>query len=217
MKRTNSKPPLKLIPLMDRYVYPFIRTRLRYAFTPITRIALGFFVAALAMLYAGVLQFAIYAAPPCYTYPSKCEAGQDAAGKSIPNEVHVAWQAPAYILVAVSEILASITGLELAYSKAPKSMKSFIMSLFLLTSAGGNVLGILIAPFAKDPYLPWVYFGLAAATLIAGFVFQRMFSQAYDVLLRDTEDAEEFELAAMETMDNDLPSGEEVGEASERA
>ncbi|KAF2134439.1 DNA repair helicase, partial [Dothidotthia symphoricarpi CBS 119687] len=149
-----------LIPLLDRIVYPFIRTRLHVAFTPMTRITLGFFIAALAMLYAGVLQSFIYSAPPC---------------KFKPNEVHVAWQTPAYALIALSEILASITGLELAYARAPENMKSFIMSLFLLTSAGGSALGIVIAPLARDPYLQWLYFGLAAAAAVTGYVFHRMF------------------------------------------
>jgi dipeptide/tripeptide permease len=96
-----------------------------------TRITLGFLIAALAMLYAGCLQTAIYRAPPCYSHPSKCAAATTGAAQSAaPNEIHVAWQAPAYILIALSEVLASITGLELAYAKAPENMKSFIMSLF---------------------------------------------------------------------------------------
>jgi dipeptide/tripeptide permease len=144
-----------LIPVMDRLIYPFIRTKLHLTFGPITRISLGFTMAASAMLYAGILQTRIYAAEP--------------------EKIHVAWQAPAYIFVAISEILASITGLELAYAKAPENMKSFIMSLFLLTSAGGSALGILIAPFAKDPWLHWMYFGLAIAAAGTGFAFWRTF------------------------------------------
>jgi dipeptide/tripeptide permease len=159
-----------LIPIMDRLIYPFIRTKLQFTFGPITRISLGFMFAASAMLYAGILQTKIYAAEP--------------------SKIHVAWQAPAYVLVAVSEILASITGLELAYAKAPENMKSFIMSLFLLTSAGGSALGILIAPFAKDPWLHWMYFGLAIAAAGTGFAFWRIFRREGD----KGADAENFEM-----------------------
>ncbi len=45
----------------------------------------------------------------------------------------------AQILVAVSEIFASITSLEYAYNKAPPRMKSVVIALFLLASAFGNV------------------------------------------------------------------------------
>ncbi|KAJ4303591.1 ATP-dependent DNA helicase chl1 [Kalmusia sp. IMI 367209] len=164
-----------LIPVVDRIVYPFIRTRLRLAFTPTTRITWGFIIASLAMAYAAILQSHIYASAPCYSQPSNCDAGKIADGKYEPNQVHIAWQAPAYILVALSEILASITGLELAYAKAPENMKSFIMSLFLLTSAAGSALGILIAPSATDPYLVWFYGGLAVAAGATGGVFHWTF------------------------------------------
>jgi dipeptide/tripeptide permease len=192
-----------LVPIMDRFIYPFIRTRLHLAFTPMTRITVGFFIASAAMLYAGGLQSFIYNAPPCYSHPSNCEAGSISEGKFKPNEVHVAWQMPAYILIALSEILASITGLELAYAKAPENMKSFIMSLFLLTNAGGSALGILIAPLARDPYLQWLYFGLASAAAITGYAFHRSFKNvAEDDAARKIERAEEFELMSRDSIDD---------------
>jgi len=192
-----------LIPIMDRLVYPFIRTRLHIALMPITRISLGFLMAALAMLYAGALQSKIYAAPPCYYSPSNCDTGKISEGKFKPNEVHVAWQAPAYVLIALSEILASVTGLELAYAKAPENMKSFIMSLFLLTSAGGSALGILIAPLARDPHLQWLYFGLALIAGVAGVVFYRMFKDVDDGPATKLGDVEEYELTARASADDD--------------
>ncbi|KAF2005805.1 peptide transporter PTR2-A [Amniculicola lignicola CBS 123094] len=166
-----------LIPILDRLIYPFIRTKLHIPFKPISRISLGFVIASIAMAYAAILQSRIYASPPCFDAPSKCEAGRVLPGseKFKPNEIHVAWQTPAYILIALSEILASITGLELAYAKAPENMKSFIMSLFLLTSAGGSAMGILIAPMAKDPHLVWMYGALALIAFVAGGFFFKCF------------------------------------------
>jgi len=46
-----------------------------------------------------------------------------------------------YVLIAFSEIFASITGLEYAYTKAPKNMKSLVMAVFLFTSALASALG----------------------------------------------------------------------------
>jgi hypothetical protein len=56
-------------------------------------------MASISMVYASVLQHYIYTSPP--------------------NSIHVWIQAPAYILVAFSEAFVIITGLELAYTKAP--------------------------------------------------------------------------------------------------
>ena len=50
-------------------------------------------------------------------------------------------QTGSYVLIALSEIFASITGLEYAFTKAPKNMRSLIMSVFLFTSAISYALG----------------------------------------------------------------------------
>lgn len=170
-----------LIPLFDRIIYPFLRTRLHLAFTPVRRITLGFFVASSAMAYAAWLQSRIYAAHPCLRPLSVCSDDTLDLETYFPDRIHVAWQAPAYALIALSEILASITSLELAYAKAPSNMKSFIMSLCLLTSAGGSALGILVAPLAQDPYLVWLYVGLAIAVGSAGGAFHWTFKNTKDV------------------------------------
>ena len=46
-----------------------------------------------------------------------------------------------YILIAISEIFASITGLEYAFTKAPKNMRSLVMSAFFFMSAISSALG----------------------------------------------------------------------------
>ena len=151
------------IPIMDRLVYPFLRS-IGIQFKPITRITWGFLFASLAMAYAAIVQHLIYRSPPCYDHPS-------AASCSTGNDVHVAVQTPAYLFIGLSEILASITGLVYAFTKAPPSMKSFVMSMFLLTNAFGSALAIALSPTAVDPKLVWMYTGLAVAALTAGCIF----------------------------------------------
>lgn len=102
------------------------------------------------MAYAAIVQYLIYRSPPCYNRPLECPASD---GGKLPNKVHVAVQTPAYALIGLSEIFASITGLEYAYTKAPLSMKSFVTAMFLLTNAFGAALGIALSPTAKDPKL----------------------------------------------------------------
>ena len=95
------------------------------------------------------------------------------AGENDPpgNNIHVALQTPGYLLIAVSEIFASITGLEYAFTKAPASMKSFIMSMFLFTSAFGSILGIGVSAVAEDPKFVWFYTGLCVADIVATIIF----------------------------------------------
>ncbi|PMD40414.1 peptide transporter PTR2-A [Hyaloscypha variabilis F] len=163
------------IPVLNVWLYPILQ-RNGIPFRPIARITVGFIIAGLAMVYAAGVQHLIYISPPCYDSPLHCAASNDG---SIPNKVNVLIQIPAYLLIGFSEIFASTAGLEYAYTQAPPSMKSFIMSLFLLTSAGGSVLGMLVAPWAKDPYLVWMYAGFAIMCLGTGWVFWRLF-RGYD-------------------------------------
>jgi POT family proton-dependent oligopeptide transporter len=51
---------------------------------------------------------------------------------------NIFWQVIAYILLTAAEVMVSITGLEFSYTQAPKKLKSFIMSIWLLTVALGN-------------------------------------------------------------------------------
>jgi dipeptide/tripeptide permease len=120
---------------------PILPTNTNYTIHEISDIAshlqqLGFLLGAAALLYASVLQSRIYASGPCYTSPSNCpeafippspSAPSGAEGTYRPNEISILWQIPAYILIAMSEIFASVPSLEFAYSRAPKELKSFVM------------------------------------------------------------------------------------------
>lgn len=39
------------------------------------------------------------------------------------GRVNILWQLPQYLLIAVAEVLVSVTGLEFAYSQAPANMR----------------------------------------------------------------------------------------------
>lgn len=165
LQAINSLTIIIFIPICERFVYHFIRK-----FTPfraITKIFWGFTFGASAMVYAAVLQHFIYQAGPCYDQPKACAP----ESRAVPNRIHIAIQTPAYVLIGLSEILAPITGLEYAYTKAPVSMKSFIMSLFLLVTAFSSAIGIALSPTSEDPKLVWTYTGLACACFLAGCLF----------------------------------------------
>jgi POT family proton-dependent oligopeptide transporter len=57
---------------------------------------------------------------------------------SAGGQPSIAWQILAYLLLTSAEILISITALEFSYTQAPPRLKSFVMSLDLLSVALGN-------------------------------------------------------------------------------
>jgi dipeptide/tripeptide permease len=61
-----------------------------------------------------------------------------------PNSVHMLLLLPQYIIITAGEIMFAITGLEFSYSQAPVSMKSVLQACFLLTSAIGNLIIVII-------------------------------------------------------------------------
>lgn len=155
---------LIFIPIVEKKFYPWLRAR-GISFGPLSRIFTGFLCAALAMVWACGVQVLIY----------RGQAGTQVDEHDVENMVSVFWQVPAYIFIAFSEILASVTGLEYAFLNAPKTMKSLVMSVFLVTNAGGYAMGIVISPWFKDPYMVTCYFWIAAMTFATGALFRYCF------------------------------------------
>ncbi|CDS13163.1 hypothetical protein LRAMOSA05341 [Lichtheimia ramosa] len=160
MQNINPLTLIIVIPIMDRVFYPLMR-RIGVHMKPIRRIAIGFFFAALAMAYSAIVQTIVYNSPPYFEYPT-------GNGK---NYVSAALVIPAYVLVGIGEVFASITGLEYAYKKAPEMMKSLVMSLFLLTNCFGAILAFALVSVAEDPKLKWMYTGIAIAMGVCSVLF----------------------------------------------
>ncbi|KAE8154389.1 POT family-domain-containing protein [Aspergillus avenaceus] len=158
--------PLTLIifiPIMDQLVYPFLRKR-GIHFTPLKRIYTGYLFAAAAMVAATVTQHYIYKLGECGNYPSEKSC-------KTPAPINVWVQAVPYVLVAFSEIFASITGFEYAFTKAPKNMKSLVQSIYLFMSAISSAVQQALTPLAADPLLVWNYGFVAVLAFIGGNLF----------------------------------------------
>ena len=156
-----------LIPICDLFVYPTMR-RFGFNFTPLKKITWGFFTGAAAMIWAAVVQHYIYKRNPCGYEVATCV---DADGNPLTSDLNVWIQSGSYILIAISEILASITGLEYAFTKAPKNMRSLVMSVFLFASAVASALGEAFVSLSADPLLVWNYGAMAVLAFIAGILF----------------------------------------------
>ena len=63
----------------------------------------------------------------------------------------IGWQIFAYAILTSSEVMVSITCLEFAYTQAPKTMKSVIMALFLMSVSLGNFFTARVNSYIQVP------------------------------------------------------------------
>ncbi|MBY0515479.1 MAG: POT family MFS transporter [Bacteriovoracaceae bacterium] len=131
-----------LIPIFTMGVYPTI-TKLGFEMTPLRRMTIGMFVAGAAFAMAAMIQHTL-------------DAG---------TQLNVMWQFFPYLVMTIAEVMVSITGLEFAYTQAPKSMKSSIMSMWLLTVFFGNQLVSFITKIELFPVASANYFWFFAAVM----------------------------------------------------
>ena len=138
-----------IIPLLNVLIYRPLERRGR-PLKPLARMTAGMFIAAISFVAVALLQSRI-----------------DAAG---PGQVHVLWQIIPYVIITVAEVLVSITGLEFAYTQAPRAMKSTIMGFWLLCVTFGNVIVVFLAPLQKQFSLEtffWIFAVLMTAAALA--------------------------------------------------
>ncbi|KAK4241423.1 POT family-domain-containing protein [Achaetomium macrosporum] len=183
-----------LIPLLDGVIYPALR-KLRLNPTPLKRIAVGYFAGAAAMIWACVVQYYIYRTSECGYYAN----GEmpDGTTRECANVDISMWaQTGSYVLIAFSEIMASITSLEYAHSKAPANMRSMVQSIALFMNAIASAIGFALVALAGDPLLIWNYGVVAVLAAVGGTMFWLQFRHL---------DKQEDEL-------NMLPQGEVGGE-----
>ena len=112
---------LSFIPIFGYFVYPFF-DKIGLKTTPLRRFGTGLFLTAASFVIIALIQV-------------KVDHGQHPS---------VWWQILAYAVLSAAEVLVSITGLEYAYTQAPKSMKSTMSAIWLLTVAVGNVFVALV-------------------------------------------------------------------------
>ncbi|MBR58406.1 MAG: hypothetical protein CMH54_10345 [Myxococcales bacterium] len=135
-----------LIPYTIYGIYPLMN-RFGIDPHPLQRMTIGMLLAAFSFIPIALIQH-------------KLDAG---------GSVHVAWQFLPFVIVTFAEVFVSITGLEFAYSQAPKRMKSVIMGFWLINVAIGDflVVGLVHTDMSRVTFF-WVFAGLMAA---AGIIF----------------------------------------------
>ncbi|KAL2178012.1 POT family-domain-containing protein [Thermothelomyces heterothallicus CBS 202.75] len=162
-----------LIPVLDVFIYPALR-RIRINPTPLRRIAVGYFVAASAMIWACVIQYYIYKKSECGKYANgRFPDGTERECADV--DISMWAQTGSYVLIAFSEIMASITSLEYAHSKAPANMRSMVQAVALFMNAISSAIGFALVSLADDPLLVWNYAVVAILAVIGGTMFWLQF------------------------------------------
>jgi len=139
---------MTLIPFLTWVVFPALERR-GVDLRPLRKMTLGMFLTAASFGVAAILQTVL-------------DGGEQPS---------VLWQLPQYVLLTTGEILVSVTGLEFAYSQAPRSLRSTIMSVWFLAIAAGNGITALLSKLLRLHGAAnfWVYAGLM---LLAAIVFR---------------------------------------------
>merc|ERR1711976_1002885 len=87
------------------------------------------------------------------------------------NNISLLLIIPQFFIITVAEVLISITGLEFAYTQAPKTLKSVLASFWLLTVSVGNIVVIIVAEGKIMPSQVAEYLLFAGLILAANVVF----------------------------------------------
>ncbi|XP_074640754.1 solute carrier family 15 member 4-like [Tubulanus polymorphus] len=131
-----------LIPLMDKVLYPYFDRKGR-PLTLFSRITVGMVFAAVSMLVAGIVEY--YRLKIYWRNDRPNPVNQKIGNRwYFAADLNIMVQIPQYTLIGISEVFASIAGLELAYSQAPRTMQGVIMGFFWFFSGVGSFLGTAI-------------------------------------------------------------------------
>jgi len=136
-----------IIPFTSLLVFPALERR-GVPLTPLRRMGAGMVITGLSFAAVGALQIFI-------------DRGQT---------LSVLWQAGPYLLLTLGEVLVSTTGLEFAYTQAPRQMKGTIMSFWFLAVTIGNLITAGIAGLNVFSGAAQFFF-FAIAILLAAAVF----------------------------------------------
>lgn len=152
---------LLFVPLFSQVIYPLAGRVV--TLTPLRKITAGMVMTAASFGLSAVIEQWI----------------QDGATPS------VWWQIAAFVVITLSEVMVSITGLEFSYTQAPREMKSMIMSVYLSSVFMGNLFtSLLNAAMDRNPALKATldgpsYYWFFAGSMAVAAVFMGVYALFY--------------------------------------
>jgi len=155
MQALNPLLVMLLIPFNNLAVFPLLR-KLGWEPTALRRMTAGIGFSALSWVAIGTIQLVMDGGTP----------------------LSMAWQILPYALLTMGEVLVSATGLEFAYSQAPRSMKGAIMAFWWLTVTVGSLWVLIVNASVRNETV----LGHIASTGLGVMSFQMYFFAAFAFL-----------------------------------
>ena len=145
MQSINPLLIMVLVPIVTLLVYPYIG---KWG-SPLRRIGCGIALAGISYGAVAAIQHVL-------------DSG---------TQLSILWQSIPYLLLTVSEILVSTTGLEYAYTAAGKNLKSIVSGFWFLTSTLGSFLVIYITYLVDDPASTTTFLLYGGLSIAIGLIF----------------------------------------------
>ncbi|MGR6500327.1 POT family MFS transporter [Shewanella sp. Koi 1] len=169
MQALNPLLVMLLIPFNNFVLYPAIE-RMGVKLTALRKMGAGIAITGLSWIVVGTIQLMM-------------DGG---------SALSIFWQILPYALLTFGEVLVSATGLEFAYSQAPKAMKGTIMSFWTLSVTVGNLWVLLANVSVKSPAVTeqivqtgmsvtaFQMFFFAGFAILAAFIFA-LYARSYQM------------------------------------
>jgi len=189
------------VPLLSWVIYPTLR-RYNIRVGRITRMTFGFTLAWISGIIGAIVQWKVYQTSPCGYYASDCSIGTGVSPLSIW------WQVPNTALGAISECFCNVTAYELAYARAPPSMRGIVMAIFLASTALSAALSLILVPVTVDPYLIWIWAAPAIFLFVQTIIFWFRYKKYNDdeFIEYDNEEYTHLIEAARDSSEHDVES-----------
>jgi proton-dependent oligopeptide transporter, POT family len=169
-----------MIPVFSLWLYPRLE-RAGLPMTPLRRMTVGMYLTACSFVAAAIIEYFVDSVAVTRLFVSHLlylvDQGVPAADLarvyqeffSQPlQRVSVLWQFVPYVILTAGEVMVSITGLEFAYTQAPRTVKSTVMSFWLMTVALGNLLTAVISGLNVFRGPSYFLFWALLMTMVAG-------------------------------------------------
>ncbi|KAG5666635.1 hypothetical protein PVAND_014651 [Polypedilum vanderplanki] len=180
------------VPLVNAISVVFFVPLCEYVFNPLLskvwiktnlhRVIFGGVISATAFVVAAIIQFQVE--------------------RREPHSMHMVWQIPQHMMLALGEVFVYVQILQFGYTQAPIQMKSVLQAFFSMIIGGGNLIVALIASNKIFDSMAYEYLMFAGIVYVAILIFA-ILALRYKYEEIDTKKNDEIVNSVDKTNDND--------------